>query len=116
LLGELDLECVSIQADALHTQRFVSATPGAGGRLCVDRHKQPEGASSLHLHLVIEKASHPLCGNESRNQAWPSHHYHAACQTGTEHIRHALIGAGWIVEVAVGGMRDGNPFHATHLR
>jgi len=31
LLGELNLENVVIQADALHTQRPFSATPGAGG-------------------------------------------------------------------------------------
>ena len=31
LLGELNLEGVLIQADALHTQNRFSATPGAGG-------------------------------------------------------------------------------------
>jgi predicted transposase YbfD/YdcC len=32
-----------------------------------------------------------------------------------EHITEAWIGTSWIVEVVARGIRDGKPFHATHL-
>jgi predicted transposase YbfD/YdcC len=90
LLGELDLEGVLIQADALHTQKPFSATPGAGGRLPAtgvvkgfsEGVSQPEVTPPPDPQSVPGKVQDPFPGNRSRNQPRSQHHLDAAGQTG----------------------------------
>jgi hypothetical protein len=65
LLGELDLEGVLIQADALHTQRPFFGSSRSRGRLPPDRQGQPEDVASSDPISVPGKAAHPFCGNGS---------------------------------------------------
>jgi hypothetical protein len=93
LLGELDLEGVLIQADALHTipsARF-STAQGAGGRLPTDGVaggfsegvSQSKDTASPDQEPVPGEAPHPRRGKCFRGGPWSCHHLDAPRQTGT---------------------------------
>jgi len=68
LLGEQEFESVLIQAQALHTQRPFSASPGAWGRLPLDSESQPENPALPDLHPVLWEAHNLFCGRGSVDQ------------------------------------------------
>jgi hypothetical protein len=83
LLGELDLEGVLIQADALHTQRPFFGSSRSRGRLPADGQSQSEDAPPPDRLPVSGEATHPFCGNGSREAPRPRHHLDAVRQTGS---------------------------------
>jgi hypothetical protein len=60
LLGELDLEGLLSQADALHTQPRFAAALGVGGRLPADRHGEPEDVASPDREPVPGETQDPV--------------------------------------------------------
>jgi hypothetical protein len=80
LLGELDLEGVLIQTDALHTQRPFFGSSRSRAPFSPDGQGQPKDVASSDPQPVPGKAAHPFYGYGSRDQPRPRHHLDLACQ------------------------------------
>ena len=83
LLGELDLEGILIQADALHSQRPFFGSSRSRGRLPPDSQGQSEDAAPPDPLPVPGQTEDPFCRNGSRGQLRPRRRLDAACETGT---------------------------------
>ncbi len=110
LLGDLDLEGVLIQADALHTQQAFFGSSGAGGRLSADGQVQPEEALPPDRRSAAWKAQDPFMATDhevghGRDITWA-----LRAKEAPEHIKANWYGVSWIAEVIATGTRDGKPF------
>jgi hypothetical protein len=83
LLGEMDLEGVLIQADALHTQRPFFNNSRSRGRLPGDGQSQPEDPIQADRRPAAWKAQDPFHGSRSRDRPWAVLHLGSQSQGGT---------------------------------
>ena len=117
LMGQLDLEGVLLQADALHAQQpfFDSSrsrmptssflTVKANQKI-LHRQIRSQFQEKRHIPFVAtgQEKSH------DRDITWKLR----ARRQAPEHISKIWISTTWIIEVIATGSRDGKPFQATH--
>jgi len=115
LIGELDLEGVLIQADALQTKRpFFGSSRGRAYFLLTVKGNQ----KTLHRRISSQfqgKRKIPFVATDhevghGREVTWM-----LRARQAPEHISEAWIGTSWIVEGMASGTRYSKHFRATHL-
>jgi len=116
LLGELDLEGVLIQADALNNPAPVFRQlqeQGAGFLLTVKAnqkilHRQIRSQFQGKRRIPFVATDHEI--SHGRDITW-----RLRAKEAPQHIRESWVGTSWIVEMTATGTRDGKPFQAQHL-
>ena len=116
MLGELNLEGILTQADALHTQKtFFDSCRSRGAdflltvkanQKTLNRHVRSQFQGKRQILFVV--THHEV--NHGRDISWT-----LRAKQAPEHIQEGWVSNSWIVEVAVDGIRDGQPFQTTHL-
>jgi predicted transposase YbfD/YdcC len=115
LLGELDLQGLLIQADALHTQKPLFKSSRSRGPTSPDRQGQPEAPASTDqrqiegIHPIRFLATDHEVGH-GRDIPWT-----LRAKEASDPIRQEWVGTSWIIEGLTPGIRDGMPFNASHL-
>ena len=115
LLGELRLERVLIQADALCTRskRFTAAHGAGAVFLLTVKANQPSLYRQISDQLLgnrkipLRASDHGI--GHGRDIAWD-----LRAKKAPDHIKANWHGTSWIVEVIATGTLDGKPFKATH--
>lgn len=115
LMGQLDLEGVLIQADALHTQQpFFSSSRSRGADFLLTvkanqktLHRQIRSQFQGKRQIPSEAGDHEK--SHGRDITWK-----LRAKQVLEHITEAWIGTSWIVEVNATSSRDDKQFQATH--
>ncbi len=98
LLGELDLEGVLIQADALHTQRRFSQLKEQGADFLLTVKANQKTLYRQIANQLLENAR-SLSSQLITNRPRARHHLESPGQRGTRHIKENWHGTSWIAEV-----------------
>ena len=117
LLGELDLDGVLIQADALHPQKPFFDNSRSRGLTSLLMAKANQ--KTLHLQILGQfqgKRHIPFVATDQEISHGLDTTWKLQAKQAPEHIREAWIGTSWILDVSPNGTRDGKPFQATHHR